>query len=208
MENEKQVFEYRGIENLVVARILKDSKQELTFDTPRKLAGVKKITKSVQTSSEPKFCDNKPKFMVTAIGNDDFAIDATALDDEEKAYILGSNYDPETGILLEGSEEPPYCAIGYIFKDTRGIERFVIRYKGMFGFPSDEYNTEDNSTNTTGNSLVYTGIYPEHEFETDDGKKSFKGYILNTNVKKVDKETFFSKITLHTEIKSNAVTTG
>ena len=61
-----EVFEYRGVDNLVYAKITKDG-DNYEVGTPVKLAYVAEIGKTVETNSETKFYDNKPLIVLKKI---------------------------------------------------------------------------------------------------------------------------------------------
>ena len=163
----KEVFEYRGVEGLVIAEILTDDNEEgggYKTGTVEELAPVAEIGKTVETSSEPKYYDNIPMMNVDGEGPDTITITCAGLLLEKYAKITGRSYDPETGALIEGPRKTRYFAVGYKTKDTDGKYRYVWRLKGTFGIPDEANRTVDAGTETNNTTLTYSGIYTTHKF--------------------------------------------
>lgn len=171
------VFEYRGVEGLVIAEILTDNNEEgsgYTFGDVEVLAPVAEIGKTVETSSESKYYDNIPMMNVDGEGPDTITITCAGLLLAKYAKITGRSIDPDTGAMIEGPRKTRYFALGYKTKDTDGKYRYVWRLKGTFGIPDDTNRTEDAGTETNNTTLTYSGIYTTHKFAKgvldDDGK--------------------------------------
>ena len=50
--SDEKIVEYRGIRNLVAAKITKDGKDSLTYETPFYLAGTSELSKETASSSD------------------------------------------------------------------------------------------------------------------------------------------------------------
>lgn len=200
------VFEYRGVEELVMAEVTGDDNEEgggyKTGDVEA-LAPVAEIGKTVETSSESKYYDNKPLFTINGEGPDTITITCAGLTLEKLAKITGRGIDAETGALIEGPRKTRYFAIGYKTKDTDGKYRYVWRLKGTFAIPDDNARTEDAGTETNNTTLTYTGIYTTHKFTkgvlADDGKTwekaSAKAIIVSDREGLADVTNFFKTVT-------------
>lgn len=164
-----KIVDWRGIRNLVAAKLLTDTAEEITYDTPFPVCALSTLSKTTETSSATKYYDNVPAIVITTAGGDEVAIDGSAIEDEVQAKIFGDYYDEETGLYVEGDGETNYYAIGYITKKTDGSEYFVWRLKGKFTRPEVEHATEDDGTDSTGSTLSYAGISTQHKF-TKTGK--------------------------------------
>lgn len=178
-EIKQEVFEYRGVDSLYLARLLKDTAEEITYDEPVHFAYIAEVGKTTDSSSEPHYYDNKPMIVVSSESDDKITIVIAPPELERLSAITGKSFDPETGMMVEGPSKNDYWAIMYRTKGTDGAWRYVSRLKGRFGTPEESTKTEDDGTETTNTSVEFTGIYTTHEFDkgryNDTTKKWEKG---------------------------------
>ena len=199
-----KVVEYRGVEGLVIAEILKDDNEKeggYVTGPVEELSPVAEISKTVETAKEAHYYDNKAGNIVGGVGPDTITIRAAALTLEKLAKITGLSYDPTTGAMIDGPLQERYFALGYKTKDTDGFYRYVWRFKGMFGIPPETNITEDAGTDANGTELTFTGIYTTHIFDKAkyDGttwhKGPSKGLIVSDREGLANLETFFDTVT-------------
>lgn len=164
-----KIVDWRGIRGLVAAKLLTDDADGTTYDTPFEVAGVSSLSKSTETSSASKYYDNAPAIVIQAVGGDEVEIEASAIPEDVLAKLMGEFYDETTGMYVEGEPEPAYFALGYITEKTDGSEMYVWRLKGQFSYPESEHQTKDDGTDSTGNTITYTGVNTQHKF-TKTGK--------------------------------------
>lgn len=200
-----EITEYRGVEGLVAARVLKDNNEPgegyVTGDV-FSIAGVAEISRTTESSNESHYYDNMPAIVITSTGADEVTITTSVIDPEVLAEITGQNYDSETGALIEGPRENRYFALGYKTKKTNGDEVYVWRYKGTFNIPDSTHATENDGTDANGQELTYTGISTTHKFEkTGKGAKA-----LNVDLGKglADVSTFFDTVTTPDDLQAKA----
>lgn len=201
-----EVFEYRGVEGLVIALVTGDDNETaggyVTGDV-EELAPVAEVGKTVETSSETKYYDNQAMLNSNGEGPDTITINCAGLTLKKLALIGGRSYDEETGALIEGPRVTRYFAVGYKTKDTDGYYRYVWRLKGTFGVPDEAFRTEDAGTETNNTTLTYTGIYTVHKFTkgklAEDGKTWVpapgKGVTVSDREGLANLETFFDTVT-------------
>lgn len=188
----KKIVEYRGARDLVYAEVLEDTLENFKTGTVKPLAGLQKVTKSTETSSESKYYDNTPALVVNGTGADEVGFVISALDLETNADITGQHYDPDTGAVVEGERTVKYFAAGYVVKMTDGTERYVWRHKGTFSIPDEESSTEDDGTDSTNQEITYTGINTIHKFEKTG--KTAKALVVPDDGR-ADLSTFFDTVT-------------
>lgn len=209
-EIKQEVFEYRGVDSLYLAKVLKDTAEEFTCDEPVHFAYVAEVGKTTDSSSEPHYYDNKPMIVVSSESDDKITIVIAPPELERLSAITGKSFDPETGMMVEGPSKNDYWAIMYRTKGTDGAWRYVSRLKGRFGTPEESTKTEDDGTETTNTSVEFTGIYTTHEFDkgryNDTTKKwekgSAKGIVVDERYGKADVSTFFEKVQTPDTIKA------
>lgn len=159
-----EIYEYRGVKDLVYAEVLKDDATAFETGPVKSLAGVATIAKSSGGSSEAHWYDNIPACVVQSQGNDTVTITTSAIPLPTLADITGQVYDETTGTFIEGEKASKYFAIGYKTEATNGNEFYVWRLKGTFNAPDQTNNTENESTDANGQELTYTGISTTHKF--------------------------------------------
>lgn len=209
-EIKQEVFEYRGVDSLYLAKVLKDTAEEFTCDEPVHFAYVAEVGKTTDSSSESHYYDNKPMIVVSSESDDKITIVVAPPELERLSAIIGKSFDPETGMMVEGPSKNDYWAIMYRTKGTDGAWRYVSRLKGRFGTPEESTKTEDDGTETTNTSVEFTGIYTTHEFDkgryNDTTKKwekgSAKGIVVDERYGKADVSTFFEKVQTPDTIKA------
>lgn len=193
--------EFRGVEGLVVAKILIDTTEAFETDTPREFAGVRNIEKTKETASETKYYDNIPAIVLTSEGPDEIKMVCSVADLEQDAYLEGKIYDEATGTFIDGDTEQNYYAIGYKTKDTKGNYRYVWRYKGTLAKGAETHITEDNGTESNGVEWTYTGIKTTHKF-TKGG--NCKGIVVDESKGLADLTGFFETVTTPDALKAKA----
>lgn len=166
--------EFRGCRNLVFAEILTDDNElegGYTTGLVKALAPVGEISKTVETSSEAKYYDNVAAIIINSEGSDTVTFTIAVPSDEVLAEITGRTYDASKKAFIESPRKNKYFAVGYVIGEVGEgeQERFVWRYKGTFNIPDETSATKDNGTGSNNMSLVFTGIYTEHEFTNGGG---------------------------------------
>lgn len=187
-----QIYEYRGVEGLVYAEVLKDTKTEFTTGTVKDLAGVATIAKATANSNEAHFYDNIPAVIIDTVGSDTVTISASAVPLDTLGDITGQDYDADLGVLIEGERTSKYFAIGYKTQDTNGNDYYVWRLKGKFAIPDQTNNTKNEGTDANGQELVYTGINTTHKFAKNG--KTARALVVNTALGLADVSDFFDEV--------------
>lgn len=188
------IEEYRGIRNLVVAKVLTDNDTDgYTTGPVYPICGVAEIARTTESSSEAHYYDNIPAIVINNTGSDTVTITASAIPFDTLAFITGQDYDAATGAFIEGERDFNYYAIGYIARKNNGDEVYVWRFKGTFNVPDQTNATENDGTDANGQEIVYTGISTIHRFtKTGKGAKA-----INVDLGKdlADVSTFFDEVT-------------
>ena len=189
--------EFRGCRRLVYAEVTTDNNESsggYVTGEVKTLAPVAEISKTVETSSEAHYYDNKAATIVNSEGADTVSFTIAVPSDEVLAEITGRVYDSTKKMFIDAPRKQKYFAVGYILgeKGDGDDERLVWRYKGTFNIPEETSSTEDDGTSANNMSLEYTGIYTQHEFTNGGGNRVKKpakaGYIrASSNVTTEDK---------------------
>ena len=196
------IFEFRGVDNLVYAEVTNDDNAENGYQTGevKILSPVATISKEVETSSETHYYDNLPMIVINSEGADTITLTVAPPSLETLCEITGKDFDAETGMMIDGETTPKYFAIGYRTKGTDGHYRYVWRLKGQFAIPSEEVNTENDGIETTNTELTFTGISTTHKF-AKNGKPA-KGIVVDERIGNADLGAFFDTVTTPDTIKA------
>lgn len=194
--------EYRGIENLVVAKLTETTDETgnvtASYATPQRLAGVQAISGEVSESSETHYYDNMPAVVVDSEGADTYTLTVSVPDNKIRALIEGLKYDEATGALIGTQKEKSYFAIGFIAEKTSGIKEYNWIYKGKFTGGNKTHNTKNDGTDTSNFEYTFTSIATNVSFEKA-GNKPCK-YLSVEESSKVDLSKFFDKVTTPDEL--------
>lgn len=193
--------EFRGTDQLVCAEVLYDNNETTGTEgtigyvtgTVFTLAGVSEISKTVETASDTKYYNNGPKIVIAAEGADTITISTDVIDLQTLATITGKGYDTTTGAYMDGEATPKYYALGYKLGLTDGTSRYVWRYKGRFAIPDEASQTINAGTDSSGQSLTYTGIETNHIFTKPN--KAQKALVVDERDGLADLSTFFDQVT-------------
>lgn len=191
--------EFRGCKKLVFAEVTKDDETGYTTGNVKTLAPVAEISKTVETSSATHYYDNKGLIIIEAEGADTVTFTIAVPDDATYAEITGRTYDSAKKMFIESKREQKYFAVGYILGEIGegDDERYVWRLKGTFSIPDESAKTEDNGTDASNLSLVFTGVYTEHDFENGRGtgvKGTAKSLFIRESDNVMTESAFFAEV--------------
>ena len=190
---------YRGVSDLVVAPLLVDTAEELSYGEVIPLAGLAELSKETETSQETHYYDNKAATVISGEGADTYTLRISALDLQRLALIAGRHYDETTGALLETVRKLKYFAVGYKTGLTGDAaigdyDRYCWKYKCQFDLPSEKAVTKDNTATAEGQEIKLTYIFTNKKFTTEEGESESAKGIVVADVGKCDLSTFFKQV--------------
>lgn len=185
--------EFRGCENLVCARILKDDATGYQTGAVVDLAEVARIAKTTAQNRSMSWYDNKPLVQLKAVGEDTITLVVPALTLDKLAIITGAQVDTATGAYMSGEEDTDYeYAIGYKLNLTDGTARYVWRLKGTFSVPDEESESKKNNEITTHNqTITYTGVETVYKFVNGGSKRDT---VVDERDGRVNVQFFFNSV--------------
>lgn len=184
--------EFRGCENLVVARVLKDDATGYQTGAVVSLAEVARIAKTTAQNRETHFYDNSPLIQIKSLGADTITLVVPALALATLATVTGAQIDTATGAYMSGEEDTDYeYALGYKLNLTDGTARYVWRLKGTFNVPDEESETKSDSITTHNQTVTYTGVQTVYKF-ANGGRK--RDTVVDERDNKVNVQFFFDSV--------------
>lgn len=186
-----QVFKFRGIDECYIAELLNDGVDGIEWGTPIKLFPIGEVGKTTSSDSAADYADNKALIIINSEGNDEISLTGFGVSLKNLALITGKTFDETKGVYIDTMRQVKYFALMYREKLTNGKYRYVVRYKGTFGIPDEGSATENDGTDSLGQTLSYTGIFTEHEF-TNGG--SSKGLVIDTQYEGANPADFFTAV--------------
>ena len=158
--------EFRGTDNLWVARVTKDDDTGYTFGTVVNLAPTGQISRQVNSSSETHYYSNVGMITIVTKGGDTVTITVPVLSLAKLGLLTGQTVDPTTGALITGELEEAYFALIYRIQLTDNSWRYVVKYKAQLSQPPEEVSqTRSDGVNTNNQQLVFTCNKTIYEFE-------------------------------------------
>lgn len=187
---------FRGTDNVWFSKIIADTAESYTFDTPVCICSTGQIQKTVNTNVEVKYFSNVGSVVVMSNGGDDVTIDTPVLDLDVVALISGQGYDPATKALITGNNKEVHGALIYREQLTDDSWRYVVKYNVVLsGLPEEISQTRSNGTNTNGQQLKFKCNKTVHKFSnafTGDGHVD--GIALDERDGACDFSTFFDTV--------------
>lgn len=167
-----------GVDNLHYAKIIKDDKTGLTYETPVPLEGVREIKVNPKVATEPLYGDNKILTQTTAIDSIDVGIDIADLSNQQYHDLLGHKLSTTGGVIAGGQDVAPAVALLWKsqMKSINGSsrERYTVLYKGQFELASDEHKGQEgkidyqtDELNGAFSTTINTGDW-KYQVDSDD----------------------------------------
>ena len=184
--------EFRGCDNFVCAKIIKDDKTGYQAGEVISIAPIASVAKSSNVNSETHFYDDSGLVQIRAIGADTVTFVVPAMYLAKLAIVTGATIDPTTGAYITADETDDEYAVGYRIKLTDGSYRYVWRLKGSFSnVPDENSNTESDSINTQNQTVVFSGTKTIYEFP---GIGRTKDIVMDERDDLCDFSTFFDRV--------------
>lgn len=181
--------EFRGTDNLWVAKITKDDATGYTFETPVCVTTTGQISKTPNSSSETHYYSNVGSIVILTNGGDQVTVTTPVLDLDKLALITGQPYDEATGAILTGEPVETHFALIYREQLTDDTWRYIVKYNAVLSaLPEEVSITKKDSVDTNGQQLEFKcnktayafskgGHVDGAEFDERDGKCTFATFF-------------------------------
>lgn len=139
-----------GLDNVVIAELLSDDVNGVTYDTPIALKGAVNASVNPNSDVAVDYADNGPFFVMNNRGNTELTLELTNVDPSVQAKMLGQKRSG--GITVETPmDSAPYFAMGFRVwvggTDENGnkIYEYMWLAKGKFSVPESGAETKKES---------------------------------------------------------------
>jgi phi13 family phage major tail protein len=184
--------EFRGTDNLWIARVTKDDTTGYTFGSVVNLAPTGQISRTVNSSSETHYYSNVGMITIVTKGSDTVTVTVPVLALEKLGLLTGQTVDATTGALITGELEETYFALIYRVQLTDNSWRYVVKYKAQLSAPPEEVSqTRSDGVNTNNQQLEFTCNKTIYKF-TNGGHAD--GIELDERDNMCDFSTFFTTV--------------
>lgn len=187
-----QEAEFRGTDNLWVAKVTRDDAGGYTFGELVNLTPSGQISKTINSSSETHYYSNVGMITIVTKGGDTVTVTTPVLSLAKIGLLTGQAVDATTGALITGELEETYFALIYRVQLTDNSWRYVVKYKAMLTTPPEEVSTtRSDGVETNGQQLEFTCNETVYEFENGGHAD---GIELDERDAMCDFSTFFSTV--------------
>lgn len=188
----------RGLKDIFAAEILIDDNETNTAqegETPNHgfvtgepfhLIPAGEMSRTAENEKTDVFYDDTVFDTIGKEGATEVSITGAALRPDLLARINNKHIDTTTGAVLDTGEfKPKYFALGGTSENTDGTEEKFWFMKGTFAIPEQADKTKDDSTDTNGQTLVYSAVRTTHRFTVGSEEKGMKRVVIDTSTTKV-----------------------
>lgn len=162
MENQtKTVAPIVGVEKAYVAKLLTDTKEGATWDTPRYLQGITEVGLKPKVNTESYYAENKEWAKESTIANIDGELSLADLTAEDECYIFGHKKDANGGVIYKDTDVAPQIALIIKANLYGGAYRYLVFYNGQFVISDEDYKGKQGKANFQGKKTK-AGFMPLH----------------------------------------------
>lgn len=160
-----------GLDNVVIAKLTKDTVSEITYATPIALKGAVNATVNPNSDVAVDYADNGAFFVTNNRGNTELNLEFTGIDPDTKALMLGQK--KKNGLTIETPmDQAPYFALGFRVwiggtdDDGNKIYELFWYAKGKFSVPQSGGSTKKESMEFQHDSM--TAQFVSTSYSPDD----------------------------------------
>ncbi len=148
-----------GVDKLYYALMLSDTVGEASYANPEQIQGTTEIALTLNNTVGTFYADDGAYEAFTQQGDIEFAISLAGLSQEVRARLTGAQYDPLTGLAVDGqTDSPPNVAIGFRSQKANGQYRYVWVLKGKFSKANATYSTKGSTVTPQAEQYTYKAL--------------------------------------------------
>lgn len=134
-----------GLKDIHYAKLLKDDKTGVTYDTPKWLAPAISANISPAVNSATLNADDGPIITANSLGEIAVEIGVADISLDARADILGQTINSDGVLVDNADDEAPEIALGFRRTLHDGTSRLVWLLKGRFRLPNEEAQTKQGT---------------------------------------------------------------
>ena len=192
MVAKQKILPMVNVKRLYVARLTKED-DEISYDKPRYLEGVRQISIKPKQSSDPYYHEGRKILEEKTLQDIAVSLNLTDLTDEDECYVMGHKLAEGGGVIRNDNDIAPPLAIMYEAEKAQGGTRYGILYAGTFGLPDEDIKAKEGKSNFQDKKI-------EASFRPlSNGLWSYKVDNDSPNVTEETLKNFFNQVTIPKE---------
>ncbi len=181
MNGNEQYGEFVSVANAHAAKILEDTPDAYTCETPEYLAPTGEITGGAEVENDTSYFDGVPMFNYVSEGATPLQMRFSNVPARKVAYYTGKDYDEASGRVLDsGTPEPPYFAVAFEFEMGMGEKRYYQYLKGTFSAGPEEAASRTTTVDKRNFEMMFTAIKTTHKWPVNGKIKGMKRIYADT----------------------------
>lgn len=182
-----------NISKLYVAHLKTETLENIEFDTPRYLEGIKELGIKPKQNSDPYYHEGRKILEEQTLQDIAVTINITDLSDEDECYVLGHKLAKTGGVIRSDIDIAPTLALLYEAEKSQGGKRYGILYAGTFGLSDEDIKAKEGKANFQAKK-IQASFRP-----LINGKWQYKVDSDSPNVTDEFLKNFFKQVTIAEE---------
>lgn len=175
-----------GVSDLHVAELTKDESGEVTYGSPKRIAGAINIGINKTVAEGELYADDTLDEYVAEMTAQEISLNTKDISNEHEALLLGKEIDDHGGVVDGGDDHAPYFAVMFRSRKSDGTYQYRVLYKVRFRPFDETFDTKSGSINFQ--TPTVTGRSMKRE---SDGRFGYK--VDETSENRSALEDFFDK---------------
>lgn len=143
----QQILPIVNVKRFFVAKLLTETDESATFDTPRYLEGIKQMGIKPKENTDPYYHEGRKVLDEKTLQDIAVTINITDLTDEDECYVMGHKLAKTGGVIRNENDIAPTLAIMYEAEKAQGITKYGILYAGTFGVSDEDIKSKEGKSN-------------------------------------------------------------
>lgn len=145
-----------GLSDLVAFILKTDTKGNLAYGAPFKVAPAVSASIAPETSDDSFYADDIALISNRTVSAITVELETADIPDDVQAKLLGLQID-QNGVLLDNiNAQAPQIALAFRSLKSNGKYKYVVLYKGAFGTSDEDYATKEESATFQTTSITGT----------------------------------------------------
>ena len=189
----QQILPLVNVKRFFVAKLLTETDEGATFDTPRYLEGIKQIGIKPKENIDPYYHEGRKYLDEKTLQDIAVTVNITDLTDEDECYVMGYKLAKTGGVIKNENDIAPTLAIMYEAEKAQGTTKYGILYAGTFGVSDEDIKSKEGKANFQDKKIQAT-FRPLR-----NGKWQYNVCSDSPNVTSEFLKTFFNQVTVAEE---------